>query len=130
MEQFIDMRTKSITEQPFYGIVNREWKRSKRLLPMLRQRTRPTFKWADSGHLGGAYGRCYRSANVIYVHHQFKFLKDHKEFCLLIRHEIAHMLKPSDGVSHGKDFTFWNNRLGGSRFVKSTLTEMRKKQDI
>lgn len=121
------MRSRLITEQPFKKLIDREWARAKNRLPVLK--LKPTFKWQDSGVLGSAYGRCHRRANLIYVHHQFKLLTNQQEFVLLLRHEFAHLPRPSYGQkSHGRDFEWWNTRLGGSRFVKSSLTELRKRE--
>lgn len=121
------MRRLVIKEQPFRMLIDREWARAKKRLPVLKKK--PAFYWADSARLGGAYGRCYRGGNFILVHHQFKMLTNQHEFVLLLRHEFAHLPRPTYGQkSHGKDFTWWNEKLGGSRYVSATLTELRKKE--
>jgi len=112
------MKRKHITEKPFLELCSREWKRAKRLLPMLKARQRPFMKWADWKTLDGAHGMCYREANIIYVHHKFQLLSNHKEFVLLLRHEFAHLLKVSPGQAcHGKDFKYWSERLGATRWT-------------
>jgi hypothetical protein len=123
------MRSRLITEQPFKMLIDREWARAKKRLPILKRK--PKFYWADSWRLNGAYGRCHRNFNAPYilVHQGFKALANQQEFVLLLRHEFAHLPRPSYGQpSHGKDFIWWNARLGGTRFVSSTLTELRKKE--
>lgn len=119
------MRVKLISQEPFKLIINREWQRAKDILPQLKRK--PKFLWKNSTELKGAYGICHYRRNIISVHCGFLELADHKEFVLLLRHEFAHLLRPAEGGSHGQDFKWWNNRLGGSRYVSSTLTELRKK---
>lgn len=121
------MRHPIIKEEPFAALISREWSRAKRLLPRYLKR-KPKFVWSSSAQLRGAYGRCWRSANMIEVHRDFKRLTDQKEFVLLLRHEFAHIHRPTRGGSHGEEFRELNTRLGGSRYVKSSLTELRKKE--
>jgi hypothetical protein len=120
-------RIRPIIEKPFVDIFNEEWKRAKKLLSALKRK--PTLYWADSIALQDAYARCNRRTNQIKVHHWFKHVEDTTEFRLLLRHEFAHLPLPTPGqASHGADFKFWNNRLGGSRYVSNKLSELRKKK--
>lgn len=116
---------KLIIEEPFKSIIDDEWNRAKKLLPVLRRK--PDFYWDNSNGLKGYYGMCNRKKNRIRVHRGFKDLIDTKEFVLLIRHEIAHLPKPSYGQgSHGPDFIWWMERLEGSRYVSKSLTQLKK----
>jgi hypothetical protein len=124
---------KRITEQPFTVIIDREWKRAKRILPVLKKK--PKFVWlvGNGGYYNrsGCVGWCERRTNTIALYQGYKHLKDHKEFVLTLRHELAHLPKPK-GSSHGADFNWWNTRLGGTRYAKygrRTILKMGKRGD-
>lgn len=121
---------KRITEEPFKGLVDREWKRAKRLLPALKRK--PKVVWVQrtvrtSGYgyqyLSGHYGMCHRSKNLIQLREEYKSFKDKGEFIRTLRHEFAHLLRPSYCQSgHGQDFMWWCKRLGGTRWATSFKT--------
>lgn len=117
------MRRHPIKEEPFKAILDREWARAKRLVPALKRK--PKVVWVASfpngwgGYRSSRVGECWRAANLIKIHQKYKEQPDHKEFVLTLRHEFAHLLRPSyHQRSHGEDFMWWMTRLGGSRYAK------------
>ena len=127
------MRYRPITQYPFKLIVDREWKRAKKLLPCLRRK--PKVVWATASHMAwavggyryqrsGTQGMCSRSANRISMHEGYLEHGLHKEFVLTLRHEFAHLPRPSNSRSHGKDFLYWMKRLGGTRYCTASIKEL------
>ena len=129
------MRQRPITEPTFKLIVDREWKRAKNLLPVLKRK--PKVVWANATKLawgvGGTYARsgtqgmCNRRLNRISMHDGYRKHLLYKEFVLTLRHEFAHLPHPTNG-SHGKDFLYWMNRLGGTRYCSASIRELAKRK--
>lgn len=107
-----------ITEQPFKGIIDREWVRAKRILPVLKRK--PKVCWADGTHISrqvrrsGCVGYCSHWTNTIVLHEGFAKRTDHKEFVQVLRHEFAHLPKTKQSA-HGPDFQWWLQKLGGCK---------------
>ena len=59
-----------------------------------------------------------------YLKHQL-----YKEFVLTLRHEFAHLLRPSNSRAHGKDFVWWMKKLGGTRYCSASIKELAKQKD-
>lgn len=112
---------KRITEQPFKGIVDREWIRAKRILPVLKRK--PKVAWSTGHRISlevrrsGCVGYCDTHDNTIVLHEGYKNLTDHKEFVLTLRHEFAHLPKTNQSA-HGSDFQWWMKKLGGTYHSK------------
>ena len=131
------MRHRPINQPTFKLIVDREWKRAKKLLPLLKRK--PKIVWATAGHLAwsvggwiyqrsGTQGMCNRRTNTISMHEGYLKHLLYKEFVLTLRHEFAHLLRPSNSRSHGKDFIWWMKKLGGTRYCSASIKELAKQK--